>query len=147
MKSFFGKGIKLTGLHFRLELTIPCLRVKCRIPSAKCGEFSGGELFNLLFNRLYVAHISPNLQDLSRACRLASIGFSDSRKEFGLLIREKFESLIPFRSQYGHCRSIRKTLRIDHDHPAKDLSSGNQHSGILALQREAVQRPVRSAPS
>ena len=59
-KSFCSYGIELTRLHIYLELTIPCLRVKYRIPSTKLGKFSGRELFKLLFNRLDVAHISPN---------------------------------------------------------------------------------------
>lgn len=55
-KGFFSEGIKLTGLHISLELTIPCLRIKGRIPSAKGGKFVGREFLNLFFNRFHFAH-------------------------------------------------------------------------------------------
>jgi len=55
-KSLFSQGIKFTGLHISLELTIPCLCIKCRIPAAKRGEFVGGKLFDLLFNGFHFTH-------------------------------------------------------------------------------------------
>ena len=60
-KSFFSEGIKPSGLHIIFELAIPCLCIKCHIPSAKRGEFVGRKVFDLLFNRFHFVHISPTL--------------------------------------------------------------------------------------
>lgn len=60
-KSFFSKGIEFTCLHIGFELTIPYLRIKCRIPSAKSGKFIGRQLLNLLLNCFDFAHIPPSL--------------------------------------------------------------------------------------
>ena len=59
-KSFFSKGIEFTGLHISLELTIPCLRVKARIPPTKHGKLIWRQLFNLFFDRFNFAHTTPN---------------------------------------------------------------------------------------
>lgn len=63
-KSFFSEGVKPTGLHIIFELTIPCLCIKCHIPSAKRGEFVGRKVFDLLLNRFHFAHTSPTLAGL-----------------------------------------------------------------------------------
>ena len=60
-KSFFSKGIELTGFYIGPKLTIPFLGIKCHIPSAKRGEFVGRKVFDLLFNRFHFVHISPTL--------------------------------------------------------------------------------------
>jgi len=59
-KPVLSKGVEFTGLHIGLELTIPCLRIKCRIPSAKRGELIGRQLLNLPFDRFNFAHTTPN---------------------------------------------------------------------------------------
>ena len=63
-KSFISQGIKPAHLHIRLELAVPDLRVKSRIPPAKCGEFIGGKLLNLFFDGFYFAHTSPYLNGI-----------------------------------------------------------------------------------
>lgn len=58
---FRNQLIKFTGLRVCLDLSIPGLPILLQKPVAKLGKFLSRKPLNLIFDFLYLAHISPRL--------------------------------------------------------------------------------------
>jgi len=69
-------------------------------------------------------------QKIRRTRRLSLLSLRNRGQQFGFICWRECEGFIPFQSQHGHCRAIRKTLRINLNSPAADRSSSNERDVI-----------------